>query len=250
MPSITMACNIYNECNAVHGLLESASQFFDELFFFHTGPGGKYSDDGTIEILEKWGVRLEFGSLDAGFGAVRTDLIHRSKCEWVMIMDADERFYPWVPVPSVEGGEKYPEVQKPNLKVTPNLQINQAELLRSLIVRPEFDVIRTCRRHWFDHTWTRPCQNWFDIADWQCRIVRNNGKIGYDTSIRMHERLIGFEDHRMWKWNESQQRGPYHDHFHCWYKPMETEQRKQDIRYYDWLHSGSVSPFACHTNPQ
>lgn len=239
MPTIGLACNIFNEANAVHGLLESASQFFDELFFFHTGPQGAYSTDGTIEILEKWKVRLEFGSIDAGFGAVRTELVERSKCDWVMIMDADERFYRVVPQFTVAGSARYPEVADPKFDVRWRGDLNQGDLLRSIIARPEFDAVRTCRRHWFDHSWKRPCQNWTEIADWQCRILKRNGRTGFHSNVKMHEQVRA---ENIWQHGASQMDGPYHDHFHCFYKPMEPEQRAHDIRIYNALHEGREIP--------
>lgn len=237
-PTITMACNIYQEGNAVHGLLESASQFFDEVFFFHTGPNGRHSTDGTIEAIEKWHARLEFGSIDDGFGAIRTELIRRSRCDWVMILDADERFYPMVPLLNCEGHEKYPDVQAPNLKTTHEKWLDQGAMLRDLLTQ-DFDVIRTCRRHWFDHTWKRPCQNFRVIADWQCRVLKNNGRVGFNTNVKMHEQLTGAQ--RIWS-GDAHVYGPYHDHFHCHYKPMEPEQRKEDIAIYDALHEGRPMP--------
>jgi len=245
--SIGLACNIFEEKNAVHGLLESASQFFDELFFFHCGPGGKYSEDGTIEILEKWGVRIEFGDIHDGFGRVRTQLVQMSNCDWVMIMDADERFYPNTPLFAVEGEEKYPDVESPNLKVTQTGWSNQGNYLRDLIKRDDIDVIRTCRRHWFDHTWKRPCQNWHHVADWQARILRTNGNVGFDPNVAMHEKLISKVGGAPRIWEEpSQGTGPYHDHFHCWYKPMEPEQRAADIEVYNRIHEGSVPQGDCN----
>jgi len=243
-PSIGMACNIYNECNAVHGLLETASQYFDEMVFYHTGPDGVYSNDGTIEILEKWGVRLEFGNINEGFGKVRTDLVRKCSTEWVMIMDADERFYPVVPRLSCHGSEVYPKHENPKLEVGDQGSfLNQGAIMKDLISNDQFDVIRTCRRHWFDHSWTRPTQNWWEIADWQSRVIRNNGAIGYNVGHRMHEGLVGGS--RAWHGNATHD-GPYHDHFHCFYKPMEPEQRKQDIMIYDRLSTDEIDMTDVH----
>lgn len=237
-----MACNVYNECNAIHGLLESASQFFDELYFLHCGPGGAYSNDGTIETIRKWGARIEFDSIDSGFGAIRTKLVHQSRTDWVMILDADERFYPMVPLLDVEGVEKYPDVKVPNTRALNPRWHNQGEQLRRLMDGP-WDVIRTSRRHWFDHTWTRPCQNWHDIADWQARVIKNNGTIGFDQNVKMHEQIRHLRGGHvnMWQGNAKDD-GPYHDHFHCFYKPMEPEQRKHDIAIYDALHANRELP--------
>ena len=157
----------------------------------------------------------------------------------MMILDADERFYPTVPMFDVEGDEHYPVHQNPNLKVIPRGWKDQGEFLRSVMEHPEFDGIRTCRRHWFDHTWKRPTQNWHQIADWQCRILKRTGRTGYNSSVRMHEQVV---TENMWQHGASQKDGPYHDHFHLWYKAQEPEQRQEDIRIYDALHHGRPVP--------
>lgn len=58
-PSLGVVCNLFEEANALPGWLEMAfSGLFDEVLCYHTGPGGVYSRDGTIEIVEKWGARV------------------------------------------------------------------------------------------------------------------------------------------------------------------------------------------------
>lgn len=249
MPGITLACNIFNEINAVHGLLETGSQFFDEIYFLHAGPNGAYSTDGTIEVIKKWGARLDFASINDGFGVIRSRLIREAKTEWVMILDADERFHPMVPLLAVDGHEKYPDVVKPNTHSHSPRWIDQGALLRGLMNGP-WDVIRTCRRHWFDFTWKNPCQNWHAIADWQARTIRNNGKVGFKPDVKMHEQMVPLtcENIIMWQGN-AQGDGPYHDHYHCFFKPMEPEQRKHDIQIYNAIHEGSVVPTSCSVTP-
>lgn len=231
--SIGMSCNFYREINAIHGLLETASQFFDELVFISSPPAGAPPDE-TIAILEKWGARVEHANINEGFGAVRTKAIHASTCEWVMILDADERFFPTLPEMTCEGTEGYPEVKRPNLHTTVSGAYSQAVILRTAM-EGQGDVILTSRRHWFDFTWRRPTQNWMHVPDWQCRIVRNRPYLGFDTNVKMHEQVR----------NLTNNRGPniikppatiYHDHFHCLFKPMELDQRAEDIRIYDALH--------------
>lgn len=249
MPGITAACNVYMEANAIHGLLETASQFFDEIFILHTGPDGALSTDGTIETCRKWGARIEFGSINEGFGVIRTRLVTESKTDWVMILDADERFYPQVPLLDVEGTDRYsggPIPESINLRSLNPKWINQGQMLRELMNGP-WDVIETSRRHWFDHSWKRPTQNWHEIADWQSRTIRNNGNIGFSSDVKMHEQIRHLRGGHVnsWKGN-APDNGPYHDHFHCFYKPMEPEQRKQDIAIYDALHEGRPMPPTCH----
>jgi len=103
MSSLGIVCNLYNECNSLPGWLEAATAFADDVRVLHAGPGGAKSDDGTIEILEKWKIPIEYGSIDEGFGVVRTRAIRMSPCEWVMVLDADERFHQFLPVLTCSG---------------------------------------------------------------------------------------------------------------------------------------------------
>lgn len=242
MTSIGMVCNFYNEKNAIAGLIENASQFFDELTFMDCGPGGKPSSDGSLDILRSWGITPIQGDIHEGYGVIRTKLIHSTKCEWAMILDADERFLHTCPIFSCEGTEKYPETKNPNLAVGVELPaFNHGHQLRHMIENEcnGMDAIRTSRRHWFDFTFKKPCQNWREISDWQLRIVRNAPHIGYDPAIKMHERLMDMrtkKDPNFISGNQS--RGPFHDHFHCAFKPMEKEQNAEDVKIYNMLETG------------
>ncbi len=102
-PTLGVVANIYNESQALPGWLETATAFADDVRVFHAGPGGERSTDGTLEILEKWKIPVTFGSIDEGFGTVRTKTVRMSPCEWVMLLDADERFYPRLNVLTCEG---------------------------------------------------------------------------------------------------------------------------------------------------
>ena len=70
--TIGLVANVYNEANALPGWLECHLPYFDDVRIFHAGPGGARSDDGTMELLEKWHIPVAFGAIDDGFGAVRT----------------------------------------------------------------------------------------------------------------------------------------------------------------------------------
>lgn len=234
MPSIGLACNVYNERNAIFGLLENAAQFFDDIVFYHTGPNGAYSTDGTIEIIQRWGARLEFGSINEGFGVVRSKLLRMTNTEFTMILDADERFYPFAPTLECDD----------DLTVTiVGDAYNQGLLLRSLIEDPSIDAVCTVRRHWNNLHWNKPCQNWYKILDYQLRIARNCEHIYYKSEVKMHEQIWDDrtgQEPRFVRGNVL--RGPFHDHYHCWYKPMELEQRQEDIAIYDALAEGRPLP--------
>lgn len=261
--TLGLVANIFNEVNALPGWLETHLPFFDDVRVTHAGPQGKYSDDGTIELLEKWRVPIDFDSIDDGFGAVRTRAIHRSPCDYVILLDADERFYQ-VHRTMVCTGESTPQSEVDAVlqtydfrdlkamhsnwenvgKLGAKLQVDivdpydQGARLREVLNNYKPDAVIAIRRHWHDFSFRRPTQNWHEIPDWQLRILRNDPGIGYDPAVRVHEHLMG-------AWNTFRAdptRGPFMDHFHFTFKHMEPEQRAHDVRIYDSIHRGEVPP--------
>jgi len=232
--SLGLVANMYQEARALPGWLEMAARCqFDDICVYHTGPQGAYSTDGTIELLEQWGVRIVYGAIDAGFGVVRTQAVRHSTCDWVMILDADERFHPFLPVLVCEDlrvrmeGEPY----------------NQMAWLRGLLNTPDIQSVCTIRRHWHDLTFQRPTQNWHQIPDAQLRIVRNIPEISYSEFPKMHERILDARTGgEPTSFRPNQTHGPFFDHYHCWFKPMEPDQRQHDIRIYDALDQGRPVP--------
>lgn len=245
MSTIGVAINLYNEVNALPGFLESATQWADDIKVIHAGPNGRASTDGTMEILEKWGIKPIMSRIDDGFGVVRTQCIRESRTDWVVILDADERIYPLVPIISCEGNEAYPNTLNPNLKVIrqePEM-FNQLSLLKTLIDH-DCMAVRATRRHWFDYTWKRPCQNWCQIPDWQLRIVRNSERVGYLSEKKMHEQCMDSQTGDCPKFATERQgdpRGIFIDHYHCFWKAQEPDQRREDIDIYNALDSNSTA---------
>ena len=259
--TIGLVANVYNEVNALPGWLELHLPYFDDVRVIHAGPRGEWSTDGTIELLEKWNVPVIFDAIDAGFGVVRTKAIHLSPCEYVMILDADERFYP-VHRRLVCNGESTPQsevdwilqgydfsgVNLPNwenmAKLGARLWVgigepyDQGAWLREALNAERPDAICTIRRHWHDFTLRRPTQNWYTDPDWQMRLVRNSPDIYFDPGTRMHERLVGVQK----TINANMQRGPFFDHFHFSFKKMEPEQRRHDVEIYDAIYAGLPPP--------
>lgn len=264
MVTIGLVANVYNEANALPGWLETHLPFFDDVRIYHAGPGSAYSDDGTIELLEKWKIPVEFGAIDEGFGVVRTKAIHSSPCEWVMLLDADERFFPVHRVLTCSGeSTPHSEVDAilqtydfhdlktmiPNwenvgrlgakLRVDIGAAFDQGARLREIIESTsDYHAIATIRRHWHDFSLRRPTQNWHTDPDWQMRLVRNDPSIYFDPSTRMHERLCGAQR----VFHADMTRGPFFDHFHFTFKRMEPEQRSHDVRIYDAIHAGNPAP--------
>lgn len=260
-PTIGLVANVYNEACALPGWLEVHTPFFDDVRVLHAGPQGEYSTDGTIEVLERWRIPVEFCAIDEGFGVVRTRAIHSSPCDFVMLLDADERFYP-VHRRLTCSGEATPQqevdwilqsydfrgVNLPNwenigrlgdrLRVDIGEPYDQGARLREILHTEYPDAVCTIRRHWHDLSFRRPTQNWHTNPDWQMRLVRRDPDIHFDPGTRMHERLCGASR----VVHADMDRGPFFDHYHFSFKRMEQEQRRHAIAVYDAIHAGKVPP--------
>lgn len=286
MQTLGLVANVYQEANALPGWLEAHLPYFDDMRVLHAGPQGAHSDDGTLEILEQHRIPVEFCAIDDGFGVVRTKAVRMSPCDWVMLLDADERFHATLPVLTCAGESTPPEIVdsllydygNPNydndgprdrqviqdydksidfdscpsnfenmrllgakLLVTESLfdKFNHVRMLRTIIENDDIDAVKTIRRHWHDLGFGRPTQNWHTDPDYQIRIVRNNGKVGWDET-RMHERLVGANN----IYQPNHTNGPFFDHYHLYYKEMEAAQRQHDIRIYCAIAEGKVPPLS------
>lgn len=243
MNSISACINFYNDAPALRGLLETATPFFDNIFTINSGPGGKYSDDGSIELCEQFGATVVFDDIQRGFGAIRTRLIHDCGCTFAFILDADERFFPQLPQIHCEGVEHYPEHQTPNLSVfrREHLVCNQGQKLRDLIQDPNVMAIRSTRRHWFDHGMRRPSQNWLLNKDHQLRIVRNIPEIGYEVGRVMHERLLDTRTGQTPAYvSQDDYNGLFHDHFHLHYRRTQPGKKEENEKRYQRLERGEA----------
>lgn len=243
MSSIAMCCNVYQDAAALRGLLETSAPYFDALYIVHSGPGGAYSTDGTIELCREFGVKLDFDDIQRGYGAIRTRLLHGCGCEWAFILDADERFHPLLPVMTCEGTESYPKHPEPKLTVTKKSDIiNQGAHVKNLINNPETMALRTTRRHWFDFAMTKPSQNWYGPEgnkDHQLRIVRNHPRIRYETSRVMHERLLDERTGKDPKFvAQDEHGGAFHDHYHLHFRRTEPGKKEWNEEQYARLSRG------------
>lgn len=232
-----MSCNVYNDAIAMRGLLETASQYFDELFVVHSGVNGAYSTDGTIELCEQFKVKLVFDDISNGFGVIRTRLIREHGCEWGMILDADERFNPIMPQLTCEGNATWDignPLVRPNLTIKRGDNINiQGYALKEIIQNDTLMAVRTIRRHWLDFTHKNPTQNWSLIPDYQLRIVRNVPEINYISDIKMHERLIDGRTGADPVYNVGDEPMFFHDHYHPFFRiafPGTKEFNEQNYR--------------------
>lgn len=239
MPSIACSFNVFNEALALPGMLESASSFFDNLYCIHASPDGKPSTDGTIEILEKWGIKPVMEDISQGFGSIRTKLVHNCGCDWAYIMDADERFHAYAPILKFDGTEKYPDSKNPNVTaMVVGASYSQGSLLRSMIEAADgFDAIVCRRRHWMDFSWKHPAQNADSIPDWQCRVVKNSPLIGFDPKWKLHEKIVNLSTGREPEMirQTMNPRAVFFDHYHNFFKPRHAEKNREDMNTYKML---------------
>lgn len=241
-PSIGVAATFRDEANALPGFLESASHFFDEIFLADCSPDLSPSTDGSLDIIRKWGLPdAPLWNLSAGFGAIRSQLIHTSKTDWTVVLDIDERMQVAMPILHCEGTDRYPAQPIPNLKVTAFKETyNHFDVLVDKIMEAErrkLKCVRFSRRHWFNAKYTAPCENWMIVRDFQLRCMKSRAGVGFTTEPKMHEKAYDFDlncdpDYVA----DDPKLGPFIEHLHCHFKPMEPEQRKQDIAAYDALH--------------
>jgi len=261
--TIGLVANVYNEINALPGWLETHLPYFDDVRILHSGPKGAYSNDGTIELLEKWKVPVQFCAIDDGFGVVRTKALRMSPCDYVMLLDADERFYPVHRVLQCSGEStphsevdailqsydfrdlktmipNWENIARLGAKLTVHIKetYDQGRYLRDILTDGQPDAVITKRRHWHDFSFKRPTQNWHNDSDWQMRLVKNDERIHFASDRRMHERLEGacntYRADEVW--------GPYFDHFHFPMKRMEQWQRSHDVAIYNKIHAGEIPP--------
>jgi hypothetical protein len=234
--SIACCINFYNDVTALRGALESAAPFFDHIFTINSGPGGARSNDGSIELVEQFGGTVVFDDIQRGFGVIRSRLIHDCGCTWAFIMDADERFHAKMPEMHCEGVEKYPDAATPNLSTFKLPAIHdQGAILRQAISRPEVKAVRTSRRHWFDFSLNKPCQNWLTNPDWQLRIVKNLPEVGYQKDRVMHEQL---RDSTTGQDPMFVSPKLYHDHYHMFYRRTQPGKKEGNEQNYSRLERG------------
>lgn len=239
--SLGVAATFRDEANALPGFLEMAAAFFDEILLVDCSMDLSPSSDGSLDIIRKWGITdPPRWSLADGFGSIRNQLVNTSRADWVVVMDIDERMRVTLPELTCAGSESYPNVKHPNLTVAARGAYNQRELLNAKICQADalgVKAIRFRRRHWFDASFQRPTQNWHDVPDWQLRCMKARSGVGFTTVPKMHERAWDAVEKRDPRYIEEESaRGPFLDHYHCLFKPMERAQREADIAAYDALH--------------
>lgn len=246
---VAAVCHFHAEKFALPGFIAAAEDMFDEIVLVSSPMDGTPEDPETIAIAEASGHKLIRDTLSQGFGALRTRCIGYSSCEWVMILDADERVYGNPPKMSCSGTGKFPETLNPDLHVATHTgTINQRKNLRDLISHAEAEkalAICVSRRHWFGAPgeFDRPCQNWTPgsgEADWQLRLLKNTPFLCYDPEVKMHERLIWTPTWAEPKFIRVTDGSLYIDHHSWWAKNLEPKQNAEDAAIYEQLQPGCV----------
>ncbi len=77
---------VKNEENHLPGCLESVKDIVDEIVVVDTG-----SEDSTIDIAEKYGAAVHEFKWCNDFSKARNYALSKSKSEWILYLDADER---------------------------------------------------------------------------------------------------------------------------------------------------------------
>lgn len=243
MASVAACINLYSDNFALPGALENAAQWADSIYVIHASPGMKPSTDGTMETLEAWGIKPVMADIMEGFGVIRTRLIRECGCDWAIILDCDERYMINGKVLRCHGNDQFPHTLNPQNSVE---VVDQSfchwRWLKGVIdgAGDDYDAIRTCRRAWMDMSMKRPAQNWVKHPDWQMRIVKNNGHIGYTTDVRIHERIVDFRTGvgpTAFQIDDFE-RALFTEHFHPFFKPMELKQNQEDLEIYESLEKG------------
>ena len=162
--SITLAAMVKNEENCIAGMIRSVSNIVDEVVIVDTG-----STDKTLEILT--GIQ-EVSKLIykefTDFGEVRTFTLRQATCEWILMLDADERIMPadLYQLAAMTQQSKYdawllPRHQWDNLENNPN--------------QPELAVFEAKV-----------------YPDWQARLFKNKLSMMYINKV--HESLTGYSN--------------------------------------------------------
>lgn len=259
MNRVGTVCHFHNERHALGPFIEAAEKMFDEIVLVSSPMGSTPPDPETIKIAEASGHKLIYDTLSQGFGALRTRCIAYSSCDWVAILDADERVWPTAPELGVTGTEKFPQTLEPKLMViNDGHHTDQYDNLRKLCNRADAeDALAIClsRRHWFGAPgeWVRPCQNWHEGVgepDWQLRLVKNSPWLCYDPTVKMHETL---KDTRTWadpRFIRVTDGSLFIDHYAHHYRAMEPAQNTEDIATYEALAPGCTKDMWISHQPQ
>ena len=84
--SISLCMIVKNEENFIERCLKSVTELVDQIVVLDTG-----SNDNTVKIAKKYGAEVYDFNWNNDFSAARNRSIEYATCEWVLILDADEK---------------------------------------------------------------------------------------------------------------------------------------------------------------
>jgi glycosyltransferase involved in cell wall biosynthesis len=84
---VTLCLIVKNEERYIDDCLQSCSRFCKDTVIVDTG-----SSDRTIEIVEKYTKKIKHYRFDNDFSAARNMALEGLETEWILFLDADERF--------------------------------------------------------------------------------------------------------------------------------------------------------------
>lgn len=241
MASLGISSCFHAEKNALPGFLESAAQFFDEIVMISAPPPGTPHCEESIAIINKFGGKVILGSVEQGFGVLRTRCIRESSCDWVAILDCDERLPMVRNTMTSHGSEKYPENPNPNVNVIKGQPFDQGRMLRSIIDSCDDQLaIVLPRYHFMEFSLKKAAQCFCTNKDYQCRVVKNSEFVAFKPERKMHEHIIDVrtnQEPNMFRQNPHEREIAIF-HFHVPFKKQEPEQNAEDMRTYKALDSG------------
>jgi tetratricopeptide (TPR) repeat protein len=85
--TISACLMVKNEEEMLPGCLDSVRDWVDEIIVVDTG-----STDRTVEIAESYGARVYYQPWEGDFSKHRNYTMELATCDWIFIIDADERF--------------------------------------------------------------------------------------------------------------------------------------------------------------
>jgi len=86
MPTLSLCMIAKDEARFLDGCLESVRGLVDEIVLADTG-----STDATVDIAKAHGAKIVRHTWQNDFSAARNASVEHASCEWVLVLDADER---------------------------------------------------------------------------------------------------------------------------------------------------------------
>lgn len=252
-PTIGCVCHFHSERHALPSFIPAAKAMFDEVVLVSSPMDGTPHCEESLAIARASGCKVILDTLSDGFGALRTRCISYSSCDWVMILDADERISSMPSTVKCGDGPKFPDVADPGLQLFFYKDwFNPRQLLRDAVMQADAEgslAVCLSRRHWLtapdgerpQGERPRAAQSWHQHPDWQLRLLKNTQWLCYDPEVKMHEKLL---DTRTWQEPKFlrvvSDQGPFIEHHSVHFKNMEPEQNAEDVRTYEALAPGCV----------